>query len=680
MSTKAKLNVKAPEPTNITDLSVISGSTGTPLKRGTKELLKAYSDLPWLRAIVHRISHAMAAVGWEAFVANSEEDSSKNTLREIKLNKDPKTRSKMIRKGVNNGLLTRVDDHPSIALLDAGNPLHTGIILRQVLQAHMELVGEGFWLIEKDRTGNPVELWPLPPTWIKNTPQPGGPPFFTIESGNGKQRELSIDNIIWFSDLDPSNPYGRGTGTARSLADELDSDEYAAKHIKSWFFNRARPDLLIFADGLQQEETARLEEDWNSKHQGLWKQFKVRFMNAKVEVKELSTSFSEMQLVELRKHERDTIVQVFGVPPEVLGILQNSNRATIDAADFMFSRWVLTPRLEVFRSILQTQLMDRFWPGLVLDYVSPVAEDKEQQLNLIKAAPWAATVDEVRELIGLDRLPNDSGNVHLVPLNFQATTDLKSLTATPVTPELPEEPEEDEENEEELNEDTRAFVDAIEDSPLIRNFKVSLVNCIVSSSKHFSEIFGIDELDFYKDTTCLTFVDRNATKRATAINKVTRDALVQIVSVKEKHLVPKLIKELFEFTLQDRIPRVCLAETLKAINFSLYQQYKLAGFKEKTWYNGNNDKCHESLNNISINIDSHFTSINDNKTLFPGGFRVKEENQDCKCFIIPISTAGNEKIYDRLVTILSSQNSLMATILSKEIRIQQDSILSLIGG
>jgi len=35
-------------------------------------------------------------------------------------------------------------------------------------------------------------------------------------------------------------PTGGGAGVAEALADELDTDEFAAKFTKSFFFNRAR--------------------------------------------------------------------------------------------------------------------------------------------------------------------------------------------------------------------------------------------------------------------------------------------------------------------------------------------------------------------------------------------------------------------------------------------------------
>ena len=109
---------------------------------------------------------------------------------------------------------------------------------------------------------------------------------------------------------------------------------------------------------------------------------------------------------------------MFGIPPELLGILNNSNRATIESADYLFSRWVVTPRLEFLRSQLQERLIPEYDDRLVLDFVSPVEEDRAHMLEAAKAAPWAMKVDEWRTLQGQETLNDESGQVHMMPVNL----------------------------------------------------------------------------------------------------------------------------------------------------------------------------------------------------------------------------------------------------------------------
>lgn len=413
-------------------LNGVLGTGKTPPIRQRYDLLESYSRLPWLRSIVSRISYAVSVTPWEALVEvrgereeQLEERLSSMTMRELGKRKlVPVERSKLRRAGFEvrrklrqqkqaKGEVVELEDHPIIDLLEGFNPAMTGMAGFKLTEIYIDLVGEAFWLKERNALGVPVALWPLAPPWIESTPTPNKP-FFSVSWGAWRMAVPEQD-IVWFCDLDPARPYWRGAGTGAALADELETDEYAAKHTKREFFNNAVPELLVTADGLSEDETRRLERDWKHKNRGFFKALQVYFLNRKVDVKPLGQSFKSLQLIELRKWERDIIIEVFGVPPEILGIVNESKRATVDAADFLFARWVVTPRLELIRSVMQERLVPDFDERLIIDYESPVQEDKERQLNAAKAAPWALTIDEWRALQGHDPLPDNRGRVHMAP-------------------------------------------------------------------------------------------------------------------------------------------------------------------------------------------------------------------------------------------------------------------------
>jgi hypothetical protein len=143
-----------------------------------------------------------------------------------------------------------------------------------------------------------------------------------------------------------------------------------------------------------------------------------------MQVNQLSQTFADQQLVAFREFQRDLIVNTFGVPPEILGILENSNRATIESADYLFTRWVVVPRLEFLRTELQQSLVPMFGEDLVLEYINPVPEDKEHMLQVAKAAPYAFTVNEIRAMGSHQPLDGDGGDSHWVPLNGALVDDL----------------------------------------------------------------------------------------------------------------------------------------------------------------------------------------------------------------------------------------------------------------
>ena len=411
------------------------GDHSNPPYRGDANILQAYSTMPWLRAVSQRVSTAVAssATEWKLYAPVS----GKVTEARILQRAAPSRRHGLIKKANGSGELQEVDSHILLDALNHANPYMTGQALFQTTQVHLDLIGEAFWVLQRNAVGAPTEFWPIPPNWVMSTPTPSNQNYEV--SFRGWQGNIPATEVLWMADLDPANPYGRGAGIGRAMSDELEVDEYASKFQRQVFFNRARPDMIVWPKqqgahdvGLQQDQVRRLEERWLDGHQGFWRSFKPFFVGREIGVHEVSQSMRELQMIELRKQQRDTIVQIFGIPPELLGILQNSNRATIESADYLFSRWVLTPRLEFLRTQLQERLLPLYDERLILDYVSPVEADRTHMLEAAKAAPWAMTVDEWRTLQGQEVLPDEQGQVHMVPGGLKAKEFLGEVDPAPV--------------------------------------------------------------------------------------------------------------------------------------------------------------------------------------------------------------------------------------------------------
>jgi len=386
-------------------------------QKGTRNLLNAYSEMPWLRACSAKIATAIASTHWSLYVHQKEGRAVRTRAMQVG---SPDSRLQARQKMAD---VAEVEEHILLDALNYGNSLQTGRAMMKTVQVHLDLIGDAFLLKQRNGLSAPVAFWPIPPDWVRATPTPKTKHY---EIGfRGWQGNIPETEILWLSDPNPANPYGRGSGLGNVLADELETNEYAGRHLRQFFFNRARPDLIISPkqksgtdSPLRPEEVERLEHDWLSKNQGFWRAFKPYFVSREIEVKELATDFRSMQFSELRSAQRDIIIQTFGLPPEILGVIENSNRATIDAADYLFAKYVLTPRLEFLRSVFQERLIPEYDERLIVDYESPVQEDKRHELDAAKSNTAVLTVDEWRELSGYDPLDDDRGDVHLMPSNL----------------------------------------------------------------------------------------------------------------------------------------------------------------------------------------------------------------------------------------------------------------------
>lgn len=409
--------------------AIFPSTRGDPPKRGTQELLEAYSTMPWLRAVTDKIGTATAATTWRLFATKKPGASRHFKASATQSCQIFDKREKMLKKHLDYGELVEITDHPGLNLLHEANTYHMGSSGRKLLQVSLDLTGEFTILLERDPTFNiPVAFWPLPTSWVIETPTPKHP-YFVISLG-GKPYDIPLTEIIWQTDPDPVNPYSRGSAISSSLGDELDTIEYAAKNLKSYFLNRGRPDFIAHVkpkrneDEVSKKQLKQLQQSWMQEHMGFFRMFKPHFINRELSIHEFSQDFRKQQVIPIMEHERDTIIQVYGLPPEVFGILESSNRATIAAADYFFSKYAVLPRLDFQREVFQRRLIPMYDERLIVHFDSPVMEDKDQMLVGAKAAPWALTRDQWGELIGVPMPDDGEGNVRMVPNNVVGVTSL----------------------------------------------------------------------------------------------------------------------------------------------------------------------------------------------------------------------------------------------------------------
>ena len=173
-----------------------------------------------------------------------------------------------------NGEEVEITDHPFLNFMAHPNPLYemTWGACWRLQQIYLELKGEGYFVYEFDALGRPVELWPLPTHWVQQTPYVGYP-YYEIRTTGGLIRQIPVDDIFCMKELNPLDPYKRGLGAAESLADEIETDEYAAKFQKKFFYNDATPTTLISMPGSNKDQRDRFRSEWNERFRGPFVRF-----------------------------------------------------------------------------------------------------------------------------------------------------------------------------------------------------------------------------------------------------------------------------------------------------------------------------------------------------------------------------------------------------------------------
>lgn len=316
--------------------------------------LRAMGQVGTLFAIVDKLATGVAAVEWKLYrkTASGEDDR------------------------------TEVKAHPALAVINKPNSFYTRQELFEAGQQHQDLTGEMWWVIARNpRVKMPIEIWPVRPD--KMQPVVSAENFidgYVYNSPDGTKVPLGREDVIFIRRPNPLDPY-RGMGPIQSVLAYIDGEHYSAQWNRNFFLNGAIPGGIIEVENrLSDPEFDKMSARWREQHQGVANAHRVAILE-KAKWVDVNYTNKDMQFVELSRLADDKIRRAFGFPKPMLGDTEDSNRAVAQAAEYVFARWLIVPRLMRIKAALNNEFLPMFpgSEGLEFDYESPVPEDEEAE-------------------------------------------------------------------------------------------------------------------------------------------------------------------------------------------------------------------------------------------------------------------------------------------------------------
>lgn len=294
--------------------------------------------------------------------------------------------------------------HPFLDFMNKPNPMYelTPAALWRLHQIYLDLSGEGGMVMERGQSGEPVELWPVPSQWIMQTPYQGHP-FYQVRTTSGGIMDIPVEDMFMQKELNPMDPYMRGAGKAESIADEIEIDEYAAKFQKRFFFNDATPALIIAMPGSDPDQRDRFISQWKERFKGFFNSHSVAAVGGDATINKISENMKDMDMIEGRKFLRDAALEHFNVPREIMGITESSNRATSEAAQYIYAQNTLMPRLRMREDAINIQILPYFGEHLVwrFDDIVPRNEEFDKAKAIENWNAGLITKNQALELQGM---------------------------------------------------------------------------------------------------------------------------------------------------------------------------------------------------------------------------------------------------------------------------------------
>lgn len=307
------------------------------------------------------------------------------------------------------GELEPVKNSDIMELLNKVNPRMTRHELFEITQSHLELDGNAFWMLARDKTDVIREIWPLRPdrvTIIQDKENALLVSGFAYKQRDGNITKLEAKDVIHFANFNAEGDYPfpvRGAGTVQAAALVIDTNNFSREWNRVFFQNSAIPNILLKTETVFDPDSFKqLQEKFNQSFQGLQKAHKPMLLEGGLELEQLTSSQRDMDFVNQLVSSRNEILGIFRVPQSILGITEDVNRANAEASIFTFMRGTITPKMQYIVDTLNEFLLPQFEGAENQRFVfeSPVPENKEQKLAEFEKGHnnWLTTNDIRREL------------------------------------------------------------------------------------------------------------------------------------------------------------------------------------------------------------------------------------------------------------------------------------------
>lgn len=296
------------------------------------------------------------------------------------------------------------------------------------------LRGDSYGWLVRNRVGEVEEIIPLP--WTQTiVERKNGRNTYYFEL-DGEYYGVEQEDILHFHSLGfdgVKSPSVIGLAGRQSIGVALAAEEYSAR----FFSNGARPDFAIKHPGNPGPDQVNLmREKWLERHQGGSRSHLPAMLTGGADIKELSMSAEDSQLLETRRWQVVDIARLFGVPAHMIGEHEKSSSwgSGIEQLGIGFVRWQLNRHLKP----IEQELNRKLWPRSARYFVEfnrqgLLAGDSKAEAEYLSKAlggPGTQGYMTVNEVRRIKNLPPMEGGDKLIWAGEKANEEPVAETGT----------------------------------------------------------------------------------------------------------------------------------------------------------------------------------------------------------------------------------------------------------
>lgn len=264
------------------------------------------------------------------------------------------------------------ETHSFAKLLERPHPEEDFSSVIENTVTHLMLRGEAFWELEvlEGRGKEPVWINVFPPQFLTEV-KISGNRYDSFEL-RVDTRKFSVpgEDAVFFKLVNPKNPW-RGLAPMSAALMAAESD-YNAQKFNARFFDAAPSPAVILrfeeqsnVQRLTPEDRERIGADIQRLYGGVGRQQGSMILGPGEILESVGAQVKDMSFASLRRWNRDEICAVFGVPPLLLGNVDNANRSNSKEQRGMFWQETMLPLIGDISSLVNRKLAKRYGDDIV---------------------------------------------------------------------------------------------------------------------------------------------------------------------------------------------------------------------------------------------------------------------------------------------------------------------------
>ncbi len=312
-------------------------------------------------------------------------------------------------------------EHPYLDLMQNVNPYMNAFELIEQWTLYQELTGNCYTLIIYNSLNVPIQLWIMPPQWMKILPSKERfvDGYEWIKDPMNKER-YEPEEIIHMKYPNPADVYyGKGPLAAAALA--ADTYQGMSQYEYNLLMNNAVPSSALKTEQtLSTDQIKRIKDEWNAQYRGPKNAGKLSILQGGLDITKYQLTPKEMGYLKGSKVKQTEIAAIFGVPMSLLTVedIKSAPVSGMIVGSTAYARRTIRPRCRRIEEKMNEQLLPLYDPKLFVAFDNPVPEDRaaatiEREANLRMGY---TTINEER--LEDNREPVAWGDIPWMPMNL----------------------------------------------------------------------------------------------------------------------------------------------------------------------------------------------------------------------------------------------------------------------